>query len=295
MKKRSKLKNEGIVFDIVNTIAMLIFAVVMVYPLWYVLVASFTDYKELMSNSGMLIWPKNPTVAAYDMAFKNPSIVTSYANTIFVVVVGTLLNLVMTSIAAFFLTRRDVKWQKPIYILIIITMYFNGGMIPMYFTVRDLGLENSLWSLIIPSALSTFNLILMKSSLENMPPSLEEAAEIDGAGIWSVLFKIILPLSKATLAVIGLYYAVGHWNAWFNALLYIKDRGKFPLQLILREILLQNQTQDMGGAGNYSEANMIGESIKYAVIIIATVPILCIYPFLQKYFIKGVMVGAVKG
>lgn len=295
MKKRSKLKNEGIVFDIVNTIAMLIFAVVMVYPLWYVLVASFTDYKELMSNSGMLIWPKNPTVAAYDMAFKNPSIVTSYANTIFVVVVGTLLNLVMTSIAAFFLTRRDVKWQKPIYILIIITMYFNGGMIPMYFTVRDLGLENSLWSLIIPSALSTFNLILMKSSLENMPPSLEEAAEIDGAGIWSVLFKIILPLSKATLAVIGLYYAVGHWNAWFNALLYIKDREKFPLQLILREILLQNQTQDMGGAGNYSEANMIGESIKYAVIIIATVPILCIYPFLQKYFIKGVMVGAVKG
>lgn len=295
MKKRSKLKNEGIVFDIVNTIAMLIFAVVMVYPLWYVLVASFTDYKELMSNSGMLIWPKNPTVAAYDMAFKNPSIVTSYANTIFVVVVGTLLNLVMTSIAAFFLTRRDVKWQKPIYILIIITMYFNGGMIPMYFTVRDLGLENSLWSLIIPSALSTFNLILMKSSLENMPPSLEEAAEIDGAGIWSVLFKIILPLSKATLAVIGLYYAVGHWNAWFNALLYIKDREKFPLQLILREILLQNQTQDMGGAGNYSEANMIGESIKYAVIIIATLPILCIYPFLQKYFIKGVMVGAVKG
>ncbi len=295
MKKRSKLKNEGIVFDIVNTIAMLIFAVVMVYPLWYVLVASFTDYKELMSTSGMLIWPKNPTVAAYDMAFKNPSIVTSYANTIFVVVVGTLLNLVMTSIAAFFLTRRDVKWQKPIYILIIITMYFNGGMIPMYFTVRDLGLENSLWSLIIPSALSTFNLILMKSSLENMPPSLEEAAEIDGAGIWSVLFKIILPLSKATLAVIGLYYAVGHWNAWFNALLYIKDREKFPLQLILREILLQNQTQDMGGAGNYSEANMIGESIKYAVIIIATVPILCIYPFLQKYFIKGVMVGAVKG
>ena len=295
MKKRSKLKNEGIVFDIVNTIAMLIFAVVMVYPLWYVLVASFTDYKELMRNSGMLIWPKNPTVAAYDMAFKNPSIVTSYANTIFVVVVGTLLNLVMTSIAAFFLTRRDVKWQKPIYILIIITMYFNGGMIPMYFTVRDLGLENSLWSLIIPSALSTFNLILMKSSLENMPPSLEEAAEIDGAGIWSVLFKIILPLSKATLAVIGLYYAVGHWNAWFNALLYIKDREKFPLQLILREILLQNQTQDMGGAGNYSEANMIGESIKYAVIIIATVPILCIYPFLQKYFIKGVMVGAVKG
>ena len=295
MKKRSKLKNEGIVFDIVNTIAMLIFAVVMVYPLWYVLVASFTDYKELMSTSGMLIWPKNPTVAAYDMAFKNPSIVTSYANTIFVVVVGTLLNLVMTSIAAFFLTRRDVKWQKPIYILIIITMYFNGGMIPMYFTVRDLGLENSLWSLIIPSALSTFNLILMKSSLENMPPSLEEAAEIDGAGIWSVLFKIILPLSKATLAVIGLYYAVGHWNAWFNALLYIKDREKFPLQLILREILLQNQTQDMGGAGNYSEANMIGESIEYAVIIIATVPILCIYPFLQKYFIKGVMVGAVKG
>jgi len=295
MKKRSKLKNQGIVFDIVNTIAMILFAVIMVYPLWYVIVASFTDYKELMSNSGMLFWPKNPTMAAYKMAFKNPSIVTSYGNTLFVVIVGTVLNLIMTSIAAFFLTRRDVKWQKLIYILIIITMYFNGGMIPTYFTVRDLGLENSLWSLIIPNAISTFNLILMKSSLENMPRSLEEAAEIDGAGIWSVLFRIILPLSKSTLAVIGLYYAVGHWNSWFSALLYIKDRGKFPLQLILREILLQNQTSDMGGAGNYSEANLIGESIKYAVIIIATLPILCIYPFLQKYFVKGVMVGAVKG
>lgn len=295
MKKKSKLKNQGIVFDIVNTMAMILFAIIMAYPLWYVLVASFTDYKDLMSNSGMLFLPKNPTIAAYKMAFSNPSIVTGYANTLFVVIVGTFINLIMTSIAAFFLTRRDVKWQKLIYILIIITMYFSGGMVPLYLTVRDLGLTDSIWSLIVPSALNTFNLILMKTSLENMPRSLEEAAEIDGAGIWSVLFKIILPLSKSTLAVIGLYYAVGHWNSWFSALIYIKDRTKFPLQLILREILLGNQTSDMGGATNYSEGNLIGESIKYAVIIIATLPILCIYPFLQKYFVKGVMIGAVKG
>lgn len=292
--KNKKTGVEGIVFRSVNALAMLLFSATMVYPVWYVLVASVTDYRELMAKSGMLLWTNEPTLSAYRMAFKNPLILTSYANTLFIVAAGTLISLMLTSVAAYFLTRRDVKLQKPIYLMIIITMYFNGGMIPFYFTVRDLGLENSLWSQILPTALNTFNLILMKVSLENMPRSLEESAEIDGAGHWSVLFRIVLPLSKATLAVIGLYYAVGYWNSWFNAMLFIREREKFPLQLVLREILLQNQTNEMAGGANYSEGSQIGEAIKYAVIVIATLPIFFVYPFLQKYFVKGVMIGAVK-
>lgn len=290
-----KLRAGDVAFSMLNGIVLLAFAVVMIYPIWYVIVASFMDYRELMHNSSALLWTASPTLAAYKMAFKNPLIISGYANTLFIVVVGTLLNLFMTSLAAYFLTRRNVKLQKLIYIMIIVTMYFSGGMIPFYFTVRDMGLENSLWSQIIPGAVSTFNLILMKSSLEAMPRSLEESAEIDGAGHWTVLFKIVLPLSKATLAVIALYYAVGHWNSWFNAMLFLKDRGKYPLQLVMREILLQNQTSDMAGATNFSEGSYIGESIKYAVIVISTLPILFIYPFIQKYFVKGVMIGAVKG
>lgn len=284
------------VFGLVNGFVMLIFAVVMVYPIWYVIVASLTDYSELMQTTGALLWPKSPTLGAYKMAFRNPLILTSYLNTIFVVVCGTAVSLVLTSLGAYFLTRRDVKLKKPISILIIITMYFSGGMIPIYFTVIGLGLENSLWSLIFPVAINTFNLIIMRTSFEGIPRSVEESAEIDGAGHWSILFRIILPLSGTTLAVIGLYYGVSYWNAWFNAMLYIKEREKFPLQLVLREILLQNATGEMtGGGADISDKDQMSEAIKYAVIVIATLPILCVYPFLQKYFVKGVMIGAVKG
>lgn len=283
------------VFGLINGFVMLVFAVIMVYPIWYVIVASLTDYSELMQTSGMLLWPKSPTLGAYKMAFKNPLILTSYLNTIFVVVCGTAVSLVLTSLGAYFLTRRDVKLKKPISILIILTMYFSGGMIPIYFTVIGLGLENSLWALILPVAINTFNLIIMRTSFEGIPRSLEEAAEIDGAGHWSILFMIILPLSGTTLAVIGLYYGVNYWNAWFNAMLYIKEREKFPLQLVLREILLQNSTGEMTGGANISDKDQMSEAIKYAVIVIATLPILCVYPFLQKYFVKGVMIGAVKG
>lgn len=205
------------------------------------------------------------------------------------------MSLVLTALGAYFLSRRDVKLKKPISILIILTMYFSGGMIPIYFTVIGLGLENSLWALILPVAINTFNLIIMRASFEGIPRGIEEAAEIDGAGHWRMLFMIILPLSGTTLAVVGLYYGVSYWNAWFNAMLYIKERAKFPLQLVLREILLQNSTGEMTGGANISDKDQMSEAVKYAVIVIATLPILCVYPFLQKYFVKGTMIGAVKG
>jgi len=207
--------------------------------------------------------------------------------------------MVMTCLCAYVLSRRNVMLNKPITLMIVFTMYFSGGLIPTYLNIRDLGLIDSLWSLIIPGAISTYNMIVLRTGFASVPESLEESAKIDGASNIRILWQIIIPLSKASLAVICLYYAVGHWNSWFNAMLYINRRELFPLQLILREILINNDTSSMvndvtvqGGAG---EASFVSETVKYAVIIVSTVPILCLYPFIQKYFTKGVMVGAVKG
>lgn len=283
------------VFHLINNTVMICLAFIMVYPVYYVLVASLSNAQQLAAHKGFLFLPIQPTFAAYEAAFKNPLLLRSYGNTLFVVVAGVAVNLVLTAIGAYFLSRKQVKLQKPIMIMIIITMFFSGGMIPFYFAVKDLGLDGSLWSLIIPSAISTFNLIIMKTAFLSIPDSMEESAILDGAGHITILVRIVLPLSKATLAVIGLYYAVSHWNAWFHAMLFLEEREQYPLQLLLREILIQNNVSDMADAANYSELGFISETIKYAVIIIATVPILCVYPFIQKYFTKGVMIGAVKG
>ena len=280
-------------FYSLNSILMLIIAVIMVYPVYYVIMASLCAPEQLMQHTGALFWPLDANLESYRLAFKNPMLLRGYGNTIFVVVVGVVVNLLLTSIGAYFLSRKNVRLQKPIYIAIIITMFFSGGMIPFYFAVKNLGLDGSLWALIFPSAITTFTLIIMRVSFASIPDSLEESARMDGAGHLTMLFRIVLPVSKATLAVICLYYAVSHWNAWFHAMLFLNDREKYPLQLILREILIQNDTSSM--VTESAEQGYIGETIKYAVIVIATVPILCIYPFLQKYFAKGVMIGAVKG
>lgn len=181
-----------------------------------------------------------------------------------------------------------------IMVLMLFTMYFSGGLIPSYITIKSLGLYNSLLALILPGAISTYNLIIMRTSFQGIPSELEEAAYLDGAGHLSIIWNVILPLSKAIIAVMVLYYGVAHWNSWFGASIYLNDRNKYPLQLILREILLQNDVSNMAGSSGGDEYS-IAESIKYAVIIVATAPILCIYPFLQKYFVKGVMIGALKG
>ena len=243
-----------------------------------------------------MLWsPLSPNILAYQLAFKNPMLLRGYANTIFIVVVGVLVNLILTVIGAYFLSRKEVKLQKPIMILIIITMFFSGGMIPFYFSVRDLGLENTHWALIFPAAINTFNLIIMKTAFLGVPESLTESANLDGAGHIRILLNIVLPVTKSSLAVIGLYYAVEHWSSWFNAMLFLKDREKYPLQLILREILIQNNMTEMADGGDVAGRAFISETIKYAIIVISTAPILCVYPFLQKYFTKGVMIGAVKG
>lgn len=218
-----------------------------------------------------------------------------YRNTLFIVTVGTVFSVVLTSLGAYVLSRKQFMLRNFFMMMITFTMFFSGGLIPFYMVVRNVGLYNSLFALIIPTAISTYNLIIMRTSFAAVPTELEEAAIIDGANHWHILFKIYYPVSKAIIAVMILYYGVGLWNGWFYSMVFLADREKFPLQLILREILIQNDTSSMQGGVGTSDVFNVGESIKYAVIVVATLPILCIYPFIQKYFVKGVMIGAVKG
>lgn len=280
------------VFRVCNYIILTLVALVCLYPMWYVAVASVSDSNRLMAHSGPLLKPLGFSFASYAKVFANPMIVKGYANTLFILIVGVFLDLIMTSLGAYFLSRKGVMFKKPIMMLIMFTMFFGGGMIPFYLTLRDLHLTNTRWGLIIPFLISTYNMIILRTSFESIPVSLTEAAQIDGAGHFTVLFKIILPLSKSILAVMVLYYGVGIWNAWFWASAILRDRELYPLQVVLREILISNDTQAMGSGGGDAEA--IAMSIKYATIMVATVPILFVYPFLQKYFTAGVMIGAVK-
>lgn len=209
----------------------------------------------------------------------------------FYVAAGTLVNILATCMAAYVLSRKQFMLRRFLTIMFIFTMYFNGGLIPSYLLIKDLGLINSRLSLILPGAVSTFNLMIMITGFEGIPQSLEESARIDGAGDWTILFRIIMPLAKPTIMVILLYYAVGHWNSWFNAMIYLRDADKMPIQIFLRDILTRSQ---LGAMTGQTDVEDVGQTIKYATIIVSTVPILCIYPFIQKHFVKGVMIGAVK-
>jgi putative aldouronate transport system permease protein len=210
-----------------------------------------------------------------------------------VLITGVILALFMTSLGAYFLSRKNVFFKKPIMMLITFTMFFSGGMIPAYLNLQDLRLTNTLWGLIIPGMISTYNMIILRTSFSSIPESLTEAAIIDGAGHIRILFSVVLPLSKAIMAVMILYYGIGIWNSWFWASVILRNREMYPLQVILREILLQNSALEMSTGMDIGDG-AISMTIRYATIIVATVPVLCIYPFLQKYFARGVMIGAVK-
>ena len=279
-----KISKQQRIFDVFNVLLMLALSIVMIYPIWHVVCAAMSESGKLMAHTGILLTPKGLNFEAYKAVFNNPMIVKGYINTIVVVVSGVLLNIVLTAIAAYCLSQKNVMWSKLVMKCIVITMYFSGGLIPTYLLVsRTLGLNNS------------FLALIMRTSFEQIPDSLIESARLDGAAHLQVLFKIVIPLSKSIIAVMTLYYAVAHWNSWFPASIYIKEREKFPLQLILREILIQNDTYSMAQDMSASDQYAIGENIKYAIIVVATIPILLIYPFLQKYFTKGVLIGAVKG
>lgn len=290
-------RNESIswsLFNTINIMCLLFLTVITLYPMVYVLFASMSKPSLFMAHQGILLWPDGLDTEAYRLVFKNPMIGKGYRNTIFIVVVGVAINIIMTSLGAYFLSRKNVLWRNVIMFLIIFTMYFSGGLIPFYMTVKQLHIDNSLWALILPSAINTFNLIIMRTAFAGIPDSMEESAKLDGAKHFTILFRIILPLSLPTVAVMILYYSVGHWNSWFNALLFIRKRDLYPLQLILREILLSNDTNSMLTDIGNLDKGLVNATIKYAVVIVATLPVLAIYPFLQKYFVHGVMIGALK-
>jgi putative aldouronate transport system permease protein len=266
------------------------------YPLLYVVFASFSDPTLLAQHRGLLAGPLGFSTAAYARVFENPNVLTGYRNTIFYVVTGTFINVALTTLGAFVLSRRNVLWKEPIMFLIVFTMFFSGGLIPTFLLVgRTLGWINSPLALIIPGAIQTYNLIIMRTAFQEVPYELEEAAKMDGANDFQVLWRIYLPLVKPVLAVMILFYSVAHWNSFFPALIYLRNRDLYPLQLILREILIQNSTSNMTTSAASGDMEMISETIKYATIVVATVPILLIYPFLQRYFVKGVLIGSIKG
>lgn len=283
------------VFNVFNILLMLALMIITLYPLLYVLFASLSDASRLMQHSGLLLKPLGLNLSSYNLVIHNPLIISGYINTIIVVVSSVLLSMFLTILGAYTLSRKGLYWGKLISLIVIIPMFFSGGLIPFYLLIKNLGMIDSLWALILPTAISTYNMMIMRTAFASIPKALEEAAEIDGAHPITILFRILVPLTIPTIAVLILYYAVANWNSWFNALLFIPSKQKWPLQRVLRELLIQNQTSDMTSGVAAADKFSVSETIKYATIIVSTLPILCLYPFLQKYFLKGVMVGSVKG
>jgi putative aldouronate transport system permease protein len=283
-------------FDLLNVLFMLAVAFATLYPFLYVAFASFSDAGLLLRHRGLLLQPLGFEIASYKMVFQNPVLLSSYVNTIIYVAAGTTLSVCLTVCGAYALSRKGLLMRAPITFFIVFTMWFSGGMIPLFLLVRDLGLLNSRFAMILPNAISTYNLIVTLSYFRGIPDSLEESARIDGANDYVIMLRIIVPLAIPVIAVIALFYAVSIWNSWFNAMIFLNDRKLYPLQLILREILILNDTNRlMGGAVAQSEQVQVGETIKYATAMVATVPVLAIYPFVQRYFVKGIMIGAIKG
>ena len=298
MKKKSTLNQEGRgyqVFQVFNNIFFALVLFITAYPIYYVLIASFSDPSELAVNYGFIWAPLKPyTLEAYRRVLANPQVMNGYKNTLIILVGGLAVNMVMTTLGAYFLALKNVMWSKLIGMMMLFTMYFGGGMIPGYLNIRSLGLLDTYWALIIPGAISTYNMLILRSAFAAVPDSLIEAAHLDGASHFTILRNVMLPLTGATLAVLVLYYGVGHWNAWFSASIYLTETKMYPLALVLRTILIQNQNADML-AGDTGGEQGFRDLIKYALIVVATAPILCLYPFLQRFFVKGVMVGALKG
>jgi putative aldouronate transport system permease protein len=286
------------IFDRINLLIMIIISIIFLYPLLFVLSASVSDPNSVLNNEIWLI-PKGFNLVSYQKVFQNGDIFRSYWNTIIYAGVGTIVNVVLTIMAAYPLSRKDFYGRNVITFLFTFTMFFSGGLIPLYLVIKQLGLMDTFWVMILPSAISMFNVIVMRTYFQtSIPEELFQAGEIDGCSRIGILMRIVLPLSGPIIAVMVLLYGVSNWNSYFNALIFMSDRTKYPLQLILREILVQNDLQKImqSNTSNYiTDSTQYGVSIKYAVIIVSTLPVLILYPFLQKYFVKGMMIGAVKG
>ncbi|MGI6017707.1 MAG: carbohydrate ABC transporter permease [Marvinbryantia sp.] len=292
MKKVKAKEPHDIVFTIINTIIMLFVIAVTLYPFWYVLVGSFSSVGHLVEN-GFVLWPDGFHFDAYKQVFRNDLIPTAYKNTILVTVIGTVISMVLTILGAYVLSIKNLPGKKGLTIFFVLTMLFNGGLVPTYLVVSELKLIDSLLALILPTAISTYNMVLMRNFFQSVPNELYETACIDGESMMGYLVHILLPLSKASIATIVMFYAVAYWNDYFKSLIYIRDSALWPMQTVLRQALQTAQFNTM----MYEDAaqSLSTETLKDAMIVVSVLPILCIYPFVQKYFVKGVMVGSLKG
>lgn len=277
-------------FLIINTIVLILISAVMLYPAIYVIAASFSEETAILKGD-VFLYPVRVHVKAYQKVFQYPMLWESYRNTLVYTIVGTGINLTLTVFGAWALSQRKMVGRRFLTLMCTFTMFFGGGMIPTFLVVKELGLLNTIWGILLPSAVSTYNMILMRTFFRQIPQSLVEAAELDGCRDFGVLFKIVLPLSLASLMTIGMFYAVGHWNSYFPAVMYLTtNKSLNPLQIILRQVVLLNEIVENAS----STENVMAEGIKYATIVVAMLPMLCVYPFVQRYFVKGVMVGSVK-
>lgn len=284
----------GRIFDCLNYSLLVLLCVIMLYPLLYELCLSLSEARKLFGYNGFVYKPIGFTWDNYEMVFSNPDIITGFKNTMFILAVGLPINLVMTCLAAYFLSRRGMLLRKPVVIMIVVTMYFGGGLIPTYVNISDLRLMNTLWALIIPGALSTANCMVLSSFFKTIPNSIVESVEMDGGGHLRILFQFFVPLSIAAMAVMVLYYGVDHWNSWFSAKIYLRNSELFPLQYVLQQMLTEESNNEALGIATDPYYDQLSETVKAATVMVVTIPILCIYPLLQKYFVKGVMLGSLK-
>lgn len=275
-------------------LCLLILAIL--YPIILVLSSSLSSPAAVYAGR-VFLWPVDWSLEGYRAVFKNRNIMTGFSNTVLYTSAGTCINLFVTILAAYPLARRTLPYRKPLMLLFIFTMYFSGGMIPNYILLMQLGMLNTRWAILLPGALSVYNMILMRSFIENLPGELYEAASIDGCSDITFLLRVTLPLSTPILAVLVLYYAVAHWNAYFNAMMYLTDQKLMPLQIILRDILVSNtiQINEIADEDTLRAKQGLSELLKYALIVVSSLPVMMIYPFIQKYFIQGVMIGSLKG
>ncbi|MEG2021843.1 MAG: carbohydrate ABC transporter permease [Oscillospiraceae bacterium] len=282
-------------FDAFNVVFLIVIGFICLYPFWYVLVASFSNPNQFIQHDfTLLLFPKGFSLEAYKQVFTK-DIAIGYLNTIFYVVVGTLISMFLTFLGAYVLSRKGFLFKVPLTFMVIFTMYFSGGIIPTYIWIQQMNLIDTRWAILLPAALSTYNLIVLRTSFASVPESLIEAAKLDGANDFTCLWKIMIPLSKATISVIILFYAVSRWNEWLPATMFLRTRELFPLQIFLREILLTSSSDSIiASGGDSTNITALAEIIKYATIVVSTVPVLCIYPFVQKYFVSGMMIGGVK-
>ncbi|CAM3611727.1 carbohydrate ABC transporter permease [Marinicrinis lubricantis] len=278
-------------FNILNTIILIGVAICTLYPVWYITVISFSDTVSVLQGK-VFLWPQGFNFDAYVEVLKDDKIPRAYMNTIYYTALGTFINLLFTAIAAYPLAQREFFGRRFWMLAIVLTMFLNAGIIPTYMVVQQLGLIDTVWALVLPNAIWTFELIILKSFYENMSSQIREAAKIDGASEYRILFNIVIPLSKPALASIGLFYFMGHWNSFFLPLIYLNDKDMFPLQIVLRDMLIFNSESD---AALVDRAALAPQAMKNATIVLSMVPVLLIYPFAQKYFAKGVMLGSEKG